>query len=169
MLKKGADVASIIFVVIAIFIIGLLFFFTNHLNNELYSSFDKFFNESSTINNSEAHQTLRNIQQADNSVWDFAFLAATILLFMVLILTAFSTRISVAFYWIYAVLSIIILALGVILSNMWQEVVTQPIFVDTITRFPITNAILGTYYPTLVTGIVIIGIIVLFGKRATGQ
>ena len=168
-MNNRGDIASIIFAVVAIFIIGILFFFMNHVVDSMYTGFNEYFNESDKFDNSTAQETLEDIQSAENEVWDYAFLGITLLLFTVLLMTAYSTRISVAFYWIYGVLSLIVLGLGVILSNIWQGMVENPEFATTLTRFPITNTILGTYYPTLVSAVVILMMILLFGKRTTGQ
>ena len=170
--KKG-DIESIIYAVIIIFIIGIIFFFFNHVSNSLYENLDEYFNEtaestSTNLSGSYAQETLRDIQLANNSVWDYAFLGVVILIFMSLLFTAYSTRINIAFYWIYGLLSMIVLGLGVILSNIWQEMVDQTIFADTLIRFPITNTLLGTYYPTLVVAIVILAMIFIFGKRSEG-
>ena len=165
--KKG-DIVSIIFAVVAIFIIGILFFFMNHVTDTLYTQFDDYFNESTSYNDTEAHQALQQIHGVENSIWDYAFVAIFLGYMLALALTAYSTRISAVFYWIYGLLSMVVLGLGVILSNIWQSASATPEFAETITRFPITDAILGSYYPTFITAMIIIGMIILFGKGQGG-
>jgi len=65
-------------------------------------------------------------------------------------------------------LSLVGLVLAVIASNIWQEMAANPEFATTITRFPIMDAILGTYYPTFIIGVVVVVMILLFGKGPTG-
>lgn len=166
-ITKKADLPSIILAVLTIFIIGIIVFFSNHVNNALYDGLDNYFEGDSDYNNSEVHVALQDIQGAENSTYDYITLVIAMGFILVLALTAFSTRISPVFFWIYAFLSIFVLSLGVIASNMWQEVVANPEFAVTITRFPITNAILGSYYPTIVTAIILITMVLLFGKRAS--
>lgn len=161
--KKG-DIASLIYAIVAIFIIGILFFFMNHMNNQLFTSFDKYLNSTENYNDSVARDTLNEIQDVDNSVWDYLFLFFAIGMFLVMGLTAYSTRISPVFYWIYGVLSLVALGVAVILSDIWQEMVQKSEFSGTLARFPITNAILGTYYPTFIAAFIMLMMILLFGK-----
>jgi len=62
------------------------------------------------------------------------------------------------------ILDIPILIVGVVLSNVWQGMVENPAFTDTLARFPITNTILGTYFPMIIVGVMFFAAIALFGK-----
>jgi chromate transport protein ChrA len=167
--KKG-DIPSLIYIVVIIFVIALIFLFTNHLKDRLYTSLDTYFNSTPTYNESEARTALTTIHTGDNSgMWDYAFLFIAVGMLLVMALTAYSTRISPLFYWIYGVLTMIILMIGVVLSNFWQSIASNSVFSTTITRFPITNLLLGTYYPTMVTAVIIIAIVLLFGKPGGSQ
>jgi len=159
--KKG-DIPSLLFAVIMLFTIGILFFFGNHVNNAFMDKFDDVLKDD--YNNTVALDTLRDIQDVENSAWDYAFLAIMFGLFLSLILTAFATRISAAFYWLYGIISIIVLLTGTILSNMWQTFAANSEFAVTIGRFPIMDAILGSYYPMVVAGMIFLLMIILFGK-----
>ena len=81
-----------------------------------------------------------------------------------MVLLSFATRINIAFYWIFAIVGVVVLIVGVVLSNVWQEMASQTEFATTITYFPITNAILGSYFPMIIVAILFITMIVLFGK-----
>lgn len=167
--KKG-DLESIFFVIIALGIVGLLLLFISHLNVELYSSFNETISESPQLSDDDvALDTLNEIQDfEDSSLWDYAFLAIFIGYLVVLMLTAFSVRVSPVFFWIYILFSLFGLAAGVMLSNIWEEIATNPEFTATIARFPITNFIIGNYYPIIITGIIAISIIILMGKTPDG-
>ncbi len=170
MLKnKRGQFESVLVAIVTLFIIGILLFFMNHLNNELYGSLDKYFNNSERYANSTAHTTVRDIQEVDNAIWDFAFLAIFVGFIIQMVLLSFATRVSLAFYWIFAIVGIVALLVGTILSNIWQEFAANPEFAVTITRFPITNTILGTYYPIFITGLLLIVIIAIFGKPPGSQ
>ena len=154
---------------VTIFIIGLILFFLSHLNKDIYDGFDKYLNNSE-YNDTEAHDALQKLQTIEGTnIWDYAFLAIFIGLIIQMLLFSFATRINIAFYWIFALVGIIILIVGVIVSNIWQETVASPTFADTITRFPITNMLLGTYYPIAVLGILFLGMIILFGKQPSRE
>ena len=161
--KKG-QFEDFIILVVSIFIVGVILFFMNHMADQLYTSLDKYFNTTEAYNQSEARDALAKIQTVENSVWDWAFLGIFAGMMLSMILLSFATRISIAFFWIFGLLAIIVLIVGVMLSNTWQEIADTDEFSTTITRFPITNAILGTYYPTAIVAILLIGMIVLFGK-----
>jgi len=161
-MNKRGDIPSLLFAVIMLFTIGVLFFFGNHVNNAFMEKFDEVLIDD--YNNTVALDTLRDIQDVENSVWDYAFLALMFAMFLSLILTAFATRISAAFYWLYGIISMIVLLTGTILSNMWQELAANSEFAVTIGRFPIMNSLLGSYYPIVVAGMIFLLMIILFGK-----
>jgi len=163
-MNKKAQFETKLFAIILIFIIGVLFLFLNHMNNQIYDSLDEYFNDTEDYNESEARTTLGKIQTADNSVWDWAFLAIFIGFIIQIVLFSFATRINIAFFWLMVIIDIPILIVGVVLSNVWQEVASNPEFATTILRFPLTNLILGTYYPMGIVFIMFITMIVLFGK-----
>ena len=161
---KG-DIPSILFAIISIVVIGIIFFFLNHVNDQLYTGLEDQLESNAKYNTSEIIDPLEKIHRVDNSVWDYAFLAIAMGYFLALILSMYATRISAVFYWIYGLVAMFGLLLATILSNLWQEMVANGEFVTTLTRFPITNAVLGTYYPTLITAVLVIAMVLLFGKR----
>lgn len=160
-LNKKGDIVSIIYVVLIAVIIGILFLFFNRLTDPMYDHLEVYFNDSDNIEALEATQT---IHATDNTAWDWGFLGLIIGMLISLALTAFATRISVAFYWIYGLMSIIVLVLGVAMSNVWQQLAEDPAFASSISHYPITNAILGSNYPIFIAAIIFVGMIILFGK-----
>jgi len=162
--KKG-QIESIIFAVIIIAVIGIIFFFFNHMNKQVYDSFDKYFESDADLNQTEAHLALENIQSVEGSnIWDWVFLATFMGLMIQMIIFSFASKQNLVFFWLFVVIGIVVLFLGIILSNIWQELVAKPEFIETLARFPITNAILGSYFPTIVTGVFFLTLIILFGK-----
>jgi len=166
--KKG-QFEGILLAVITLFIIGLILFLFNHVNEKMYSEFDEYF-EGSKFNNTEAHNVLEDIQGVEQSrIWDFAFLAIYIGIIMQMLILAFASRANVAFFWIFVLLGLVILIVGTILSNIWQEVVINPEFSETIGRFTITNTLLGTFFPMVITGLIFLALIIIFGKFPGGR
>lgn len=162
--KKG-QLVSIILVVITLFVIGIILFFFNHLNKQVYDSLDKYFEENPDLNNTEAHQATEDLQGIEGSrIWDYAFLAVFFGMMIQMLIFSFASRTNVAFFWLFVISGILILIIAVALSNIWQEMAANPEFATTLTRFTITNTILGTYYPTIITGVMFLGLIILFGK-----
>ena len=91
--------------------------------------------------------TTKKILEVEKSVWDYAFLAIFIGLIIQIIMFAFATRISLAFFWLMLILDLPILLVGVILSNIWQGIASNPQFTETVARFPMTDLILGRKPP----------------------
>ena len=169
-IKKGADIPSVIFIVIVLLAIGILFVFTNNLSQEI---FDEFGNRIEAMpqydENTTAVTAIRSIEDQNTRVWDYSFLFISLFFLFALGILAFSTRISPIFYWAYGVLGMLLFTIAIIMSNMWQEFIAADALSSTAANFPITNAILGTYYPSLVLGAIILGMILLFGKSPGGE
>ena len=162
--KKG-QFESVLFAIVVIVIIGIILFFMNHVNEKLYGELDEYFEGNEDLNNTEAHLALQDIHDVEKSnIWDWVFLAIFIGMIIQMLVFSFASRTNIAFFWIFVILSIVILISGVVLSNIWQEIVVNGEFSETIVRFPITNSILGTYYPTIIVAIIFFALIVLFGK-----
>lgn len=150
--NKQGQLVSIILVVITIFIIGIILFFFNHMNEQVYDSLDNYFEGSATLNNTEAHNATTELHGIEeSSIWDYSFLAIFFGMMIQMLLFSFASRTNVAFFWLFVIIGIIILIIGVALSNIWQDMASNPEFATTLTRFTITNTILGTYYPTIIT------------------
>lgn len=151
-------------VVISIFIVAIVLLFMNHLNFQIYESFDEYF-LTSEQNQSEAHNVTIQLKEIEETnIWDWTFLAIFIGLMIQMLILSFASRINIAFFWIFVLLGILILIIGVILSNIWQEIAANPEFATTVLRFPVANTLLGTFYPLAVTAILFLSLIVLFGK-----
>jgi len=164
-MNNKAQIQGVILAIVTLFCIGIIILFMNHMNKQVYDKFDEFMEEDAEYNNTEAHLVVQELQDVEGSrIWDYAFLAIFIGMMIQMIVLAFASRTNVLFFWIYVLLGIIILIVGVVLSNIWQEIASEPEFATTILRFPITNAILGTYYPTIICGFMFFGLIFIFGK-----
>ena len=161
--KKG-QFESMIYLVITLIVLGIILFFFNHMNKQIYDKFDSYI-ETSDYNGTEADVALGKLQAMEGSnIYDYVFLAIFISMVMVMLLLSFSTRINVAFFWIFIILGVVIIVVGTLLSNVWQELAGNAEFATTITRFPITNSILGSYFPMVILAVVFLGMIALFGK-----
>lgn len=165
--KKG-DIASLIYLVIVLFLIGFVFIFGNTLTHKLTTQMEATFNSSTAFNESSAIPALQKIRTTDDLIWDWAFLALYVGSIAGLAVSAFSTRISVIFYWFYGIMSLGVLLIGVMLSNAWQAAVATDVLSESVTRFPITNFLLGSYAPLAVTAMIMITMILLFGKTPDG-
>ena len=168
--KKG-DIASLIYVVMFIAIMGVVIFIITHLNVELFGELVDTINDSHIANDNNESVIRAEEFRTKNAgrLWDYAFLGIFFASIIAIALSVYAVRISPVFFWVYGILSLFVLRLGAILSNLWQALAADPEFATTITQFPITNTILGTYYPLVVTGVIIITMGILFGKPPSQQ
>jgi len=164
MYKKGG-IPSILYAIVAVAVVGIIILFASFMNNAVYDAFDDYFDENPTYNDTTAHQTVNEIQSKENLLWDYVFLGIAMGYLLITALSAYSTRISPIFYWIYGVLSMVGLGCAVLLSNAWQAMVAEAVFAETVARLPITNLFLGTYYPTVTVAIIVLSMVLLFGKN----
>lgn len=164
-MNKKAQITGVILAVVTLFIVAIILLFMNRLDKEVYDKFDEYMNETPRYNNTEAHDVVEKLQEVESGkIWDYVFLAIFIGMLIQMIVLAFASRTNVLFFWIYVIIGIVILMISVVLSNIWQEVAAEPAFAESILRFPITNTILGSYYPTIITGFIFFGLIFIFGK-----
>jgi len=162
--NKRGDFATIVYVVIFLFIIGTVIFIISHMNNEIFTEIQTNIN-TTDYQDTEAYTAIGSfIDSNASSIWDYAFLGIFFGSLIAIGLSVYAIRISPAFYWVFGVMSLMVLGLGVVLSNAWQEVAGEAEFAVTLTRFPITNALLGTYYPLVTTAIIILTMVLLFSK-----
>ena len=164
-MNKKAQFESILFAIVMIVIVGIILFFMNHVNEKLYDKLDVYLEGDEDLNNTEAHLALQDIHDIEKSnIWDWVFLAIFIGMIIQMLVFSFASKTNIVFFWIFVILGIVILIAGVVLSNIWQEIADNPEFSETILRFPITNALLGNYFPTVIVAIIFFALIVLFGK-----
>jgi len=162
-MKKKGDIPSILFAIIIIFVAGVILLVMSNLTSQIYQGFDDYF-DNSKYNGTEAHQALNTVQEYEESMWDYVFLAIVIGYVLMLIILGFSTQISAVFYFIYGIVAMIGLFVGVALSNTWEKMVETDALSGTVARFPITDAILNNFYPLFITVVIVITMIMLFGK-----
>lgn len=165
-MNKKAQVESFSVMILFIFIIAMFLFLWNSVFSGIYSGFEEALVTSSG-NDSLAVEAIRDIQDAENSSWDYGILAIFIAYLIAMLILSFSTPVSAIFYWIYVIASMGSFIVGMLMSAIWQTWVVDPAFTTTLARFPITNTLLGTYFPMVITGIFFLILIVLFGKRPT--
>jgi hypothetical protein len=161
--RKG-DLPSIMFTIVSLFVVGFLIFIITHVSLQFYGGFSDYFESDNNLNNSEAHLAIEKISAAQESIWDWVFLAIVVGYVSSLAVLSFLTRINIIFLPFYIIGSLFGLFMGVALSNTWAEMASSSEFVVTLTYFPITNFILGNFFPIFITVIMILSMVLLFGK-----
>jgi hypothetical protein len=167
-MNKRGDAISLLYIIVFLFVVGTLIFLISHIGGRIFTELDIQLNDSSR-NTTYTSEVLGDAMRVNTTAWDYAFLGIFLGSMMVLGLTAYAVRVSPVFYWIYAILSMMFLGIAVLCSNVWQELAADTEFATTITNFPITNLLLGTYYPIIITGVILFAMVILFGKPTLRQ
>lgn len=167
--KKGSDIPSILFAIAMIFSIGIMLVVMSFLALSIYENFQSVFNENPAISSDFANETLTTVIKFEKSQWDYFFLAIVIGYVISMVTLAFTTPTNPWLFAIFVVFSSIGLFVGVALSNAWQKFAEADTLSATIERFPITDLLLGNFYPLFVTMIIVLVMIMLFGKRFIGD
>ena len=162
--NKRGDIESLIYVVAILFAIGFVVVLGNMFTHAFYTQTESIFNSTASLNNSEAIPAIQKIRDVDDTAWDYAILGIYVAILGGMAFTSYLTRISLIFFWIYGVMALVVLAIGVMLSNAWQTMMAKPELTETIARFPITNVLLGSYGTIAVTAIIMVTILFLFAK-----
>lgn len=163
--KKG-DFQSLVYLVVAVFIAGILMFFFSHFNSALLSAVNSEINN--TYQNTTALTALDKIQTWNSNIWDWAFLLLFIGHIMALCATAWFVRISPVFFWVFVFAALFCMVLGVLVSNVWQDMTMDIAFAETLSQFPKTNWILGSKFALIEAAIIAISLIFLFSKPPEG-
>lgn len=161
--NKRGDIPSLLFAIMSVFIAGIILVVFSHLFMQMYGSIGDYF-ETTKYKDSIPDKTLEEVIDYEQSIWDYAFLAIAIGYIIMMGILAFSTNVSPVFYFIYGLAAFFGFVVGIALSNLFQHLAEMTQFADTIARFPITNAILGNFFPLYITAMLLITMILLFGK-----
>jgi len=163
---KG-DIPSILYFIVALFIAGVTLLVFSFIFTNLYQEVDDYLSDSK-YNDTTAHNTLQEVQNYEESMWDYVFLAIAIGYVITLVILGFSTQVNAIFYFIYGIVVLVGLFVGVALSNTWETLVETDALSSTVARFPITDLILNNFYPLFIIVTIVITMIVLFGKNYLG-
>lgn len=166
--KKGSDIPSIIYAIGVIFAIGIMLVVMSFLALQIYQQLNTTLNDNPRINATQANITLTEIQDFEQSMWDYFFLAIVMAYVISMVILAFTTPTNPWLFAIFVVFGSLGLFIGVVLSNAWELFAQQNILSSTIDRFPITDLLLNNFYPLFITMILVLVMIMLFGKRFIG-
>ncbi len=167
--KKGSDIPSILFAIAMIFAIGIMLVTMSFLALTIYERLNDTLNTNPNIASSSSNETLTKMIRFEQNMWDYFFLAIVIGYLISMVVLAFTTPTNPWLFAVFVVFSSIGLFVGVALSNAWQKFAEADALSATIDRFPITNLLLGNFYPLFVTMIIVLVMIMLFGKRFIGD
>lgn len=117
------------------------------------------------LNGTVQHQAVEEFAEFNRTAWDQITIVIMVAILLSLIFTAYLTRVSPAFYWIYIIFSIFIVMLGSMFSSFWDTMTAQDIYSTTINNYPMTDAIFGNNFVFIILSLFIILLIIfIFGK-----
>lgn len=167
--KKGSDIPSILYAIAFIFCVGIVFVIISYLAMNIYDNLSDTLNSNPNINATQANETLTEIRNFEQSMWDYAFLALILGYVLVMMILSFSTQINSWYYLVFVIIGMVGLFIGSALSNAWEKFAETSVLSDTIARFPITDTILNNFFPLFIVMMLAFVLIMLFGKRYLGQ
>lgn len=165
MRNKKASAVDIFYLMIMLFIGGILFFVGHKAFNSIADEF-----QSSDLISGSGEGVINTTETMLNTgrLFDYAFFTIFIMLIIGTLLMAYMTEFSPA----YVVLFIIVLIIGIFISiqlaNAWFEIESASAFSDVQGHYGMTNYILKN----LPSMIIIIGIlvgVVMYGKYKSGR
>jgi ABC-type uncharacterized transport system fused permease/ATPase subunit len=83
--------------------------------------------------------------------------------FFMIIITSWMVGAQPVFMFFYILLGSFAVYLSMALSNAWEQMFTDPTLLAILSEFPLTNNIM-TYLPFYISGVLAMGIFVMFGK-----
>src|SRR3990167_1270413 len=118
-MNKRGDIPSLVFGIVFIFIAGILIFLFSHVNNSILTNLDSTLSSRGEFVNTTVTDTTSRLLAVERSrTWDYGVLFIYIGMIISLMMTAYAVRVHVIFFWIYILISLIVLFLGVVLSNL---------------------------------------------------
>jgi len=128
------------------------------------------------INNSNTQAAYNSFVQMGNTAdrFDYLFFSMLIGYILFIIISGYLVGGSPVFMFIYFIVVVISVVFSMVLANAWYDVTTQTIFTTILpgftidTALPITNHIM-TYLPVYITGIGLLGLLVMFAKPYVSQ
>jgi len=166
--KKGSDIPSILFTIAMLFAIAIMLVVMSFLALNIYEKLNDTLNDNPNIASSYANETLTKVRGFEESMWDYFFLAIAMAYVLSMLILAFVTPTNPWLFAIFSVFGSLGLFIGVVLSNAWEKFAEADALSSTIARFPITDALLNNFYPLFVTMIIVLVMIMLFGKGFAG-
>lgn len=166
--KKG-DFESIIYTIVIIFVAGFILLILNSLFYQVDTGLkDAFQNSSTDIKVGNATEAITEIRDVEANAWDYGFLFIVIGYVLSIGLFSFYQQSNPLFFWINIIMSSFGILLGIGLGYAWNQIAETPELAETIARFPITNALLGTYYPIIILFVIVLTLILFYGKDSSG-
>lgn len=167
--KKG-DFESIIYFIAVIFVAGVILVFMNYLFNNINTEMETALtanNDSIIVANATA--SLSKVRATENNIWDYGFLFILVGYIFAIGLASFYQQTNPFFFWFNIILSSFGILLSIVFGYTWNVMAETPALSEVIERFPITNFLLGSYYPLIVIFVIVLTVILLYGKDSGGN
>jgi len=160
--KKGNAPLDTIFVILILFIVGLMIVLGYNIFDEINTDI-----QSSADINSQSKTISQTLFDRYDTFFDGAFTTVFILLFIMGIIASFALDSHPIFFFAALILIVFVVILGAFMSNAWDEFASDSDISSSISNFSKTNWIL-THLVQLSIGMGFAIMLVLYGKNRYG-
>lgn len=158
-MNKKASVRDVILMVVILFMLAIGFLMFHYASNEVV---DKMQDTSALSSVGVANKTL-DVAKDVSDKFDWIVVVAYIGFILAMVITAFMLETHPIFFTLYVFILIIAVVLAAIMGHMWYQASSVSTFTTTLTKFPMTDFLMGQL--PLFTGIAgMIGLIVMYAK-----
>jgi len=158
--NKKADLTSIIIIVCILFIFSLIAIFGGYVILEV----SKEIKTIPEFQNNTVETTVNFIQDNANNFLDFFIFILFIGLVIGLIIFSSTIEISPVYIGVFIMLMIIVIFLAGIFANMFSEIIEDEEISNSANQFKLTKFVLGSNFPIIILGVIIITLVILYGK-----
>ena len=109
-------------------------------------------------------ETIETAQTQAPKLLDFFVFFVLIAFFIGLIIASIYIDINPAVMIVFIVALVIAVLLAGQISNVFDEFATHPELTSTVSEFPMTSMILGSYFPIIILVVGMVVIVILYGK-----
>lgn len=108
--------------------------------------------------------TIDTAQTSAPKLLDFFIFFTLIAFFIGLIIASIYIDVNPAVIIVFIIAMVIAVLLSGQVSNVFDEFASQDQLVDSVSQFPMTSMILGSYFPVIILVVGMIVIVILYGK-----
>lgn len=157
--KKGTA-SDVVFAGVLVFMVATGVFIIGFIGDTVT---DRMTNTTAINESSEAVAAMTGANNAINNNIDYVVFGLFIGLVLAIIVTSWFIGANPLFFFVYFIIIVLGVVISAILSNTWESITEHATMTAYLTNLPITNHLL-TYLPFYVSGIGILGLIIMFAK-----
>lgn len=156
--KKGV-ISDFPFIVVMLFVMGIIILFTHNIYTELNDSID----QSGVFDGSNTSQEILVNGQTTINGFDFIFVMVFVLLGLGLLVSAFLLDTHPIFFFIILIMMVFLVIVVALLTNTFEDVSGDAALANSTATFPMTTYMVS-HFPVFAVIIIFMSAIVFYGK-----